>query len=65
MEPEDRLVESGSFRVDREKALEKLGLPDKAFAAFARAASLNPNYAPAAEGMRRNTPTGRPAVGQG
>ena len=46
-------------------ALEKLGLPDKAFAAFARAASLNPNYAPAAEGMRRNTPTGRPALGQG
>jgi tetratricopeptide (TPR) repeat protein len=34
-------------------ALEKLGLLDKAFAAFAHASNLNPRYAPAAEGMRR------------
>jgi Tfp pilus assembly protein PilF len=34
-------------------ALERLGDRQQAYAAFARAASLNPNYQPAAEGMRR------------
>ena len=36
-------------------ALEQLGDRQKAFAAFARAASLSPNYQPAKEGMRRTT----------
>ena len=36
-------------------ALEQLGDRQKAFAAFARAASLNPNYQPAKDGMRRTT----------
>ena len=41
-------------------ALEQLGEREKAFAAFARAANLNPGYAPAAEGMRRTAAgTGR------
>ena len=39
-------------------ALEKLGEQQKAFAAFARAANLNPNYGPATEGMRRNATGG-------
>ena len=34
-------------------ALEQLGEREKANAAFARAANLNQNYAPAREGMRR------------
>ena len=36
-------------------ALEQLGDRQKAFAAFARAASLNPSYQPAKDGMRRTT----------
>jgi tetratricopeptide (TPR) repeat protein len=36
-------------------ALEKLGIRDKAFAAFAHASSLNPSYRPAQEGMRRTS----------
>ena len=36
-------------------ALEKLGERQKAFAAFSRAANLNPNYGPARDGMRRTT----------
>ena len=39
-------------------ALEQLSERAKAFAAFARASSLNPNYAPAREGMRRTSPGG-------
>jgi Tfp pilus assembly protein PilF len=34
-------------------ALEKLGEPGKAFNAFARASTLNPNYRPAKDGMKR------------
>jgi hypothetical protein len=34
-------------------ALEQLGEKQKAFAAFARAANLNPKYQPAKDGMRR------------
>ena len=37
-------------------AFEKLGDRDRAFAAFAKAANMNPNYAPAKEGMRRTAP---------
>jgi Tfp pilus assembly protein PilF len=39
-------------------ALEQLGEREKAFAAFARAANLNPSYQPAREGMRRTTGAG-------
>ena len=38
---------------DQGLALEKLGERDKAFAAFAHAAAINPNYTPARDGMRR------------
>ncbi len=38
-------------------ALEKLGQRDKAFAAFAKAAALNPNYRPAIDGMKRTSPS--------
>ena len=34
-------------------ALEQLGEKQKAFAAFARAANLDPKYQPAKDGMRR------------
>jgi Flp pilus assembly protein TadD len=43
-------------------ALERLGETEKAFAAFARAANLNPNYKPAADGMRRTSPGGSAGV---
>ena len=36
-------------------ALEQLGERQKAYAAFARAANLNPKYQPAKDGMRRTT----------
>jgi Tfp pilus assembly protein PilF len=39
-------------------ALEQLGDRQKAFAAFARASSLNPNYQPAKDGMRRTSASG-------
>ena len=38
-------------------ALEKLGERDKAFAAFSKAAALNPNYRPAIDGMKRTSPS--------
>ena len=46
-------------------ALEQLGERQKAFAAFARAANLNPNYSPAIEGMRRTAQGGGVALNQG
>lgn len=45
-------------------ALERLGEIQKAFAAFARAHNLNPNYRPAAEGMRRTSTAGGVAYSQ-
>ena len=42
-------------------ALEKLGERDKAFAAFSKAAALNPNYRPALDGMKRTSPQQRGA----
>ncbi len=49
-----------SFRgwTNQALALEQLGEREKAFAAFARAASLNPSYQPAKDGMRRTSATG-------
>ena len=41
-------------------ALERLGDRERAFAAFAKAANLNPSYGPAKDGMKRTSPTGRP-----
>lgn len=46
-------------------ALEKLGERQKAFAAFAHAANLNPNYGPATEGMHRNATGGGVPLSQG
>jgi tetratricopeptide (TPR) repeat protein len=46
-------------------ALEKLGEQQKAFAAFAHAANLNPTYAPATEGMHRTAQGGGVALNQG
>jgi tetratricopeptide (TPR) repeat protein len=46
-------------------ALERLDERQKAFAAFARAANLNPSYKPAAEGMHRNAQGGGVALNQG
>ncbi|MHA1190096.1 MAG: tetratricopeptide repeat protein, partial [Alphaproteobacteria bacterium] len=46
-------------------ALEKLNETEKAFAAFTRAANLNPNYSPATAGMRRTAAGGGRALGTG
>ena len=46
-------------------ALEHLDQRQKAFAAFARAANLNPSYKPAIEGMHRNAQGGGVALNQG
>jgi Tfp pilus assembly protein PilF len=39
-------------------ALEALGDPQKAFAAFSRAANINSSYQPARDGMRRTQGAG-------
>ncbi len=46
-------------------ALERIGETQKAFAAFAHAANLNPGYAPATEGMHRTAQGGGVALSQG
>ena len=46
-------------------ALEQLGERQKAFAAFARASTLNANYAPAREGMRRTAGSGSAGLARG